>query len=107
MSYHKKTKSFYIYLYSKWNFDYINKQSVCTFQVYASTQQDVTVADVTSLFKSKYSSIDLEDVFGEDSDYDVGRMLSQEFVEKAGIISFPQVSLYICTILYFVHRQLS
>lgn len=58
--------------------------------IYSTAQGDVTVADVTSLFKSKYPSTDLEDVFGEDSDYDVGRMLAQDFVEKAGITSFPQ-----------------
>lgn len=58
--------------------------------IYSSSQGDVTVADVTSLFKSKYPSTDLEDVFGEDSDYDVGRLLAQEFVEKAGITNLPQ-----------------
>ncbi|XP_064106308.1 UDP-glucose:glycoprotein glucosyltransferase 1-like isoform X1 [Macrobrachium nipponense] len=58
--------------------------------IYASVQGDVTVDDVTSHFKKRYPSTDLEDVFGEDSDYDVGRMLSQDFVEKAGISKFPQ-----------------
>ncbi|XP_045583681.2 UDP-glucose:glycoprotein glucosyltransferase 1 isoform X2 [Procambarus clarkii] len=58
--------------------------------IYSSAQEDVTVADVTSAFKGKYPSIDLDDVFGEDSDYDVGRMLAQDFVEKAGISSLPQ-----------------
>lgn len=60
-------------------------------KIYSTAQGDVTVADVTSLFKTKYPSTDLEDVFGEDSDYDVGRMLAQDFVEKAGITSLPQV----------------
>lgn len=60
-------------------------------KIYSTAQGDITVADVTSLFKSKYPSTDLEDVFGEDSDYDVGRMLAQDFVEKAGITSLPQV----------------
>lgn len=58
--------------------------------LYSNVQGDITVDDVTSHFKSKYRSVDLEDVFGEDSDYDVGRMLAQEFVEKAGITSLPQ-----------------
>lgn len=58
--------------------------------IYSNAQEDVTVADVTSVFKSKYPSIDLDDVFDEDSDYDVGRMLAQDFVEKAGISNLPQ-----------------
>ncbi|XP_071549472.1 UDP-glucose:glycoprotein glucosyltransferase 1 isoform X4 [Panulirus ornatus] len=58
--------------------------------VYSNVQEDVTVADITNLFKSKYPSVDLDDVFGEDSDYDVGRLLAQEFVEKAGISNLPQ-----------------
>lgn len=36
-------------------------------------------------------------MFGEDSDYDVGRMLAQEFVEKAGITSLPQVAFIFYT----------
>ena len=31
------------------------------------------------------------DVFGEDSEYDVGRQLSAEFIEKTGLNSLPQV----------------
>lgn len=58
--------------------------------VYSNVEGDVTVDDVTKLFQKKYPSMDLEDIFGEDSDYDVGRMLSQDFIEKAGITSFPQ-----------------
>lgn len=52
--------------------------------------------DVTAAFKGKYPSVELDDVFGEDSDYDVGRLLAQEFVEKAGITSLPQVNDYTC-----------
>ncbi|XP_045120712.1 UDP-glucose:glycoprotein glucosyltransferase 1-like isoform X4 [Portunus trituberculatus] len=59
--------------------------------IYGSSQGDITVADITNFFANKYPSTDLDDVFGEDSDYDVGRMLAQEFVEKAGITTFPQV----------------
>ncbi|KAK4305525.1 hypothetical protein Pmani_022586 [Petrolisthes manimaculis] len=58
--------------------------------VYTSAQGDLSVRDVTAAFKSKYPSVELDDVFGEDSDYDVGRLLAQEFVEKAGITSLPQ-----------------
>lgn len=62
-------------------------------QVYTSAQGDVSVTDVTTAFKNKYPSVELDDVFGEDSDYDVGRLLAQEFVEKAGITSLPQVMI--------------
>lgn len=61
--------------------------------MYTSAQGDVSVTDVTTAFKSKYPSVELADVFGEDSDYDVGRLLAQEFVEKAGITSLPQVMI--------------
>ena len=33
----------------------------------------------------------LDDVFGEDSEYDVGRQLAKEFVEKTGLVTLPQV----------------
>lgn len=76
------------------------------FQVYSNVQEDVTVADVTNLFKSKYPSVDLDEVFDEDSDYDVGRLLAQEFVEKAGISNLPQVSLYIFSCDVIVQRSI-
>ncbi|XP_076033465.1 UDP-glucose-glycoprotein glucosyltransferase isoform X2 [Oratosquilla oratoria] len=51
---------------------------------------EVTVSDVTAAFKSEFPSVDLDDVFGEDSDYDTGRKLAKEFSTKAGFSSFPQ-----------------
>lgn len=67
---------------------------VFTPKVYSIAQGDVTVEDVTALIKSKYPDTDLEEVFGEDSDYDVGRLLAQDFVEKAGITTMPQVLMW-------------
>ncbi len=32
------------------------------------------------------------DVFGEDSDYDVGRSLAAEFIERTGLQTLPQVT---------------
>lgn len=58
--------------------------------LYSNVDGDITVEDVTSAFKKKYKSEDLEDVFGEDSDYDVGRMLANEYIEKTGMKKFPQ-----------------
>ena len=37
------------------------------------------------------SAVNKLDVFGEDSDYDVGRMLADEFIQKTGLESLPQV----------------
>ena len=37
------------------------------------------------------SDVKMLDVFGEDSEYDVGRQLSAEFIEKTGLNSLPQV----------------
>ena len=33
----------------------------------------------------------LDDVFGEDSEWDVGRTLAEDFVSRSGLGSLPQV----------------
>ena len=43
----------------------------------------VTVKDVEHMLKTKYSA-DLEEVLGEDSDYDVGRQLTKDFLSRTG-----------------------
>ncbi|XP_076324138.1 UDP-glucose-glycoprotein glucosyltransferase isoform X3 [Tachypleus tridentatus] len=53
--------------------------------------KDITVEDVTGLFKSRYPSEDMDIVFGIDSDYDTGRKLAWDFIERTGIGSPPQV----------------
>ena len=35
------------------------------------------------------SDVRMADVFGEDSEYDVGRQLAKEFLEKTGLASLP------------------
>jgi hypothetical protein len=37
------------------------------------------------------SQINKLDIFGEDSDYDVGRTLAEEFIQKTGLENLPQV----------------
>ncbi|KAL7645301.1 UNVERIFIED_CONTAM: hypothetical protein RMT77_003687 [Armadillidium vulgare] len=58
--------------------------------LYATVTDDVTVDDVTGFFRKRYKSEDLDDVFGFDSDFDVGRQLARMFVDKGGFRSFPQ-----------------
>lgn len=62
--------------------------------VYASTDEgDVPVDHVISQFKSRYVGEDLDLVFGKDSDYDSGRKLTWNFVNRTGIGNPPQVLL--------------
>ncbi|XP_077554205.1 UDP-glucose-glycoprotein glucosyltransferase isoform X3 [Haemaphysalis longicornis] len=60
--------------------------------VYAAAKNDpVTVETVIAQFKLKFPGEDLELIFGEDSDYDTGRKLAWEFVNKTGLATAPQV----------------
>ena len=45
---------------------------------------DVSIKDVEKLLHSKYKA-DLEEVLGEDSDFDVGRQLTKDFLRRAGL----------------------
>lgn len=45
--------------------------------------KSITVDDVGKLLKKKFSA-DLEEVLGEDSDYDVGRQLTKDFLRRTG-----------------------
>lgn len=61
--------------------------------VYAAIKtenRDVRVEDVHKKLKTKYKGVDLEDVFGADSDYNTGRKLAREFVERSGLRKLPQ-----------------
>jgi UDP-glucose:glycoprotein glucosyltransferase len=62
-------------------------------QVYATIKEerDVTVEDVISLLSSKFRSADVDEIFGEDSEYDTGRRLARDFVERSGFRKLPQV----------------
>lgn len=62
-------------------------------QVYATLKEDrdVVVEDVISLLSSKFRSADVDEIFGEDSEYDTGRRLARDFVERSGFRKIPQV----------------
>jgi len=51
----------------------------------------LTVKNIKENFLESYGSdVKLQDVFGEDSEYDVGRQLAAEFIDKTGLTTFPQ-----------------
>jgi UDP-glucose:glycoprotein glucosyltransferase len=62
-------------------------------QVYATIKEerDVVVEDVIQLLSSKFRSADVDEIFGEDSEYDTGRRLARDFVERSGFRKIPQV----------------
>lgn len=49
----------------------------------------MTVEDVKKELRSQYNE-DPNDILGEDSDYDFGRQLSRDFIERTGLNTFPQ-----------------
>ncbi|XP_043227369.1 UDP-glucose:glycoprotein glucosyltransferase 1-like isoform X2 [Amphibalanus amphitrite] len=53
--------------------------------------QDVSVEHAERAFRQRYPSADVEDVFGEDSDYDAGRTLARDYVTRLGLGQPPQV----------------
>ncbi|XP_050543404.1 UDP-glucose:glycoprotein glucosyltransferase [Daktulosphaira vitifoliae] len=55
--------------------------------------RDVIVTDVLSEFKKLYPKAVIDDIFGEDSDYDTARMLAKEYIGKIGFRKLPQVLL--------------
>jgi UDP-glucose:glycoprotein glucosyltransferase len=63
--------------------------------IYAAVGKDVSVDldTVKKVFKSsntKLIAAEIEDILGEDSDFDYGRQLSEEFIERLGIKKVPQ-----------------
>ena len=64
-------------------------------KVYATIKddRDIEVEDVISLLRTKYRSADVDEIFGEDSEYDTGRRLARDFVERSGFRKMPQVCL--------------
>lgn len=56
-------------------------------------KSDSTLEIVEKVFKksnSKLSSDEVDDILGEDSDFDFGRKLSSEFIERLGVEKSPQ-----------------
>lgn len=63
--------------------------------IFAVTEKtdDVTLDTIRKVFKKtnpKFSSDDIDDALGDDSDYDYGRQLSEEFIERLGVKKVPQ-----------------
>lgn len=48
--------------------------------------------DVKKELRSQYNE-DPQDILGEDSDYDFGRQLSSDFIQRTGLKVFPQALL--------------
>lgn len=57
--------------------------------------RDVEPADVTNNFKAKWSHLGatVEDVFGPDSQYDSGRKLAWDFIDRTGLENGPKALL--------------
>eukprot|EP00090_Calanus_glacialis_P019622 TRINITY_DN3011_c0_g1_i1.p1 TRINITY_DN3011_c0_g1~~TRINITY_DN3011_c0_g1_i1.p1 ORF type:complete len:1524 (+),score=468.92 TRINITY_DN3011_c0_g1_i1:46-4617(+) len=54
--------------------------------------EDVSLSEVRDTFMDSYGAdVKMDDVFGEDSEYDVGRSLSEDFIIRSGLGSLPQV----------------
>ncbi|XP_067127795.1 UDP-glucose:glycoprotein glucosyltransferase 1 isoform X1 [Centruroides vittatus] len=61
-------------------------------EVYATSEgKEFTPEIVKNHFHSKYPNEDLELIFGDDSDYDTGRRLAWDFINRTGIGNPPQV----------------
>lgn len=54
---------------------------------------DLNSQDVISIFKSKFPKANIDLVFGEDSEYDTGRKLAWEYLNKTAIGKPVQVLL--------------
>ncbi|XP_074098561.1 UDP-glucose-glycoprotein glucosyltransferase [Cotesia typhae] len=63
-----------------------------TLQNYISGDS-IDVTDVKKALKIRDPSADIDDIFGEDSQYDVGRHLAMDFVKRTGFKTFPQALL--------------
>lgn len=55
-------------------------------------EANIAVKDVEHLLTKKFRA-DLEEVLGEDSDYDVGRQLTKDLLKRTGFRKLPQVLL--------------
>ena len=57
--------------------------------------EDVTPQHVHDLFMQNYPKAgDVDEVFGEDSEFDVGRQLAADFLQRSGFKETPQVRVW-------------
>ncbi|VVC24565.1 Nucleotide-diphospho-sugar transferases,Glycosyl transferase, family 8,UDP-glucose:Glycoprotein [Cinara cedri] len=63
--------------------------------IYTSIREDrdAIVDDVLKAFKKQYPKAPINEIFGEESDYDTARILAEEYVSKIGFRKLPQVLL--------------
>uniref|UniRef100_A0A1B6BXN7 UDP-glucose:glycoprotein glucosyltransferase n=1 Tax=Clastoptera arizonana TaxID=38151 RepID=A0A1B6BXN7_9HEMI len=64
--------------------------------VYATAKkddQDIQPEDVKKLLRTRFHSADINEIFGPDTDYDTGRKLAADFVQRSGFRTLPQVLL--------------
>lgn len=66
---------------------------ITTIYTSISENRDVIVDDVLTEFKKLYPKAPINEIFGEDSDYDTARLLAKEYVAKSGFRKLPQVLL--------------
>lgn len=69
--------------------------------MYASIKdedKDVLPGNVYKLLRARYPNSEPDDIFGPDTDYDTGRRLASDFVERSGFRNLPQV----CSKFYFM-----
>lgn len=59
--------------------------SFITDVIAAVADRDIKSGDVINLFKSKFKDADINTVFGPESDFDTGRRLTQDFLERTGL----------------------
>nr|XP_027205902.1 UDP-glucose:glycoprotein glucosyltransferase 1-like [Dermatophagoides pteronyssinus] len=55
--------------------------------------RDLEPDDIVNHFKSKISKSEADDVFGEDSSYDIGRKLSRDFLDRTGLEHGPKAMM--------------
>ena len=53
----------------------------------------INIAIIKKLIKSKDSKADIDYILGEESEYDVGRHLANDFIKRTGFTKFPQALL--------------
>ena len=66
--------------------------------MYASTLDEegpITLDLVHAAFISKFPKADHDLVFGADSQYDTGRKLAKEFVDRSGFRKLPKVKFFL------------
>ncbi|XP_058455757.1 UDP-glucose:glycoprotein glucosyltransferase [Malaya genurostris] len=62
----------------------------------ATPKHDIKIEDIRKQMKKSFSKLkseEVDDIVGEDSDFDYGRKLSQEFVSRLGLKNSPQALL--------------